>query len=258
MRRWWLLLPAGLGLLLVASVTFTRGRTLAIVDSEGRPQVAYSVYRHQGSRLNPAHPVSYDARPPTLVRSDSAGRLRLPSAVHVHLPFPLQTGPRLWVEVIYVPALHNAGGRIGGDYTAGDYTASAEGEWEMAPGGNRAVVFDLSGRPERWQATLSTLSFFLGSLVAPSRRAADRTEASAIVELIGHFRQEYEAFLARWGETLRPRPAMPRFLAEYERQGWMDMIDRDLRERPTWGGEIRRLYEREVAYLTEVAATLPP
>jgi hypothetical protein len=119
----------------------------------------------------------------------------------------------------------------------------------------RAVVYDLSDSPERWQATLSNLSFFIRPLVSPLR-AVDASNAEMLIELIGHFRAEYEGFLARYDDAPRPRPPMPVLFSDDEKRRWAEMVDADLAARPTWGMEIRRLYEGEVASLSEVAAAL--
>jgi hypothetical protein len=81
------------------------------------------------------HPVSYRATETTIVRGDANGRLTVPAAFHVHMPFPIQTHPSLRIEMVYVPQLHNAGGQVGGSYSR-----SRAGEWEMDATGRRAVV----------------------------------------------------------------------------------------------------------------------
>ncbi len=250
MRRWRFAVAAFLIVLVLATVSFTGGRTLDVVDPAGRPQTAYAIYRHQGDWLNFVHPVSYDAKPRTIVKSDAAGRLHFPRGLYVL--FPIQTRPQLRVEMIYVPALHNAAGQI-----APRYTSSKPGVWEMEPDSPRAIAFDLSDGPERWQGALSSLAFFISPLLTPDHRPDDPAEAAALRELVGHFRTEYDGFLARWGEAQRPRPPMPQFLAEYERKPWIEMVERDLRERPAWGMEIRRLHERQVTLFAEMAETLP-
>jgi hypothetical protein len=251
MRRWRLVAAVPLGLLVAASVSRTGRYTLDVVDTEGRPQTAYALYNHQGHWLNPAHPVSYDATPRTFVRSDDAGRLAIPAGFHLHYPFPLQTHPSLWIEMIYVPRLHNAYGRIGGGYAV-----STPGAWETDAGRRRAVVFDLSDRPELWQGTLANLSFFISPLVSPPGREFDQRMADTLVELIGHFRAEYDAFLARYGDVPRPRPPMPVIFSDEEKRRWAEMVDADLAQRPTWGMEIQRLYARQLARLAEAQAAL--
>jgi hypothetical protein len=238
-------------LLVAASVSYTGRYTLDVVDKEGRPQLAYALYVHRGEWLS-VHPVSYNATQPALVRSDGTGRLTIPAALHLHFPFPLQTHPTLWIEMVYVPGLHNAGGRIGGGYAA-----SAAGAWEIDPTWHRAVAFDLSDSPRRWQSTLSNLSFFIRPLASPrSVRETDPSTAALLLELIGHFRAEYAGFLAQYGDTPRPRPPMPMLYTDDEKRRWTEMVDEDLGRRPTWGAEIRRLHEDELSSLTEVEAAL--
>jgi hypothetical protein len=246
MRRRRLIALVLLVLLVAASVSYTSGYTLDVVDSEGRPQTAYALYTHQGYWLNPAHPVSYNATRFTVVRSDDNGRLTVPAAVHLHWPFPLQTHPQLWIEMIYVPRLHNAWGRI-----VRRVPASEAGIWQMTTR-NRAMVFDLSDRPERWQGTLSNLSFFM----SPAVRDVDHSRAGPLLELVGHFRAEYHAFLERHDDSPRPLPPMPPLFTDDEKRRWKAMVDTDLSQRPTWGLEIRRLYEGEVSNLAEIEASL--
>jgi hypothetical protein len=238
-------------LLIAASVSFTSRYTLEIVDSEGRPQIAYAIYAHRGSRPNFVHPVSYEATPRTLVRGEADGRLTFPAAVHLHRPFPLETHPSLWIEMVYVPRLHNASGRIGGGYAA-----STAGVWETDLQRRRALVFDLSDRPERWQGTLSNLVFVIRELVAAPPRDRDPEAADLLLELISHFRAEYDAFLARWGDVPRTRPPMPAFLSETQQREWAETIDADLARHPTWGTEIRRSHEREMTWLREAEAAM--
>ena len=241
-----------LALLAAASVSFTSRSTLEIVDPVGRPQIAYALYMHRGESFSLAHPVSYEATPETVIRSDDAGRLTFPAALHVHRPFPLQTHPALWIRMIYVPRLHNAEGSI-----AEDRGPSTIRSWEFDAATRRVTAYDLSDRPERWEGTLSNLSFFVRPLVTPPRAGGlDAGTAANVRELIGHFRAEYHAFLERWGGTLRPRPAMPAMFSDDEKRRWAEMVDRDLAERPTWGMEIRRRYEGELASLTEIEADL--
>ena len=241
-----LIAPALLLLLAAASVSYTPGYTLQIVDSSERPQTAYALYTHQGSSLNPVHPLSYTARGVTVVRSDEQGRLRIPGALHVHWPFPLQTPPRLWVRMIYVPRMHNAWSRI-----VVHSPQSEPGVWQMTTP-NRAMVFDVSDRPERWEGTLSNLSFFMSEAV----RDVDRSRAEPLLELMEHFRDEYNAFLVRHANSLRPLPPMPRLSTDEEKQRWREMVDKELARRPTWGMEVQRLYEGDVVNLADLEAGL--
>jgi hypothetical protein len=233
-------------LLVAASVSYTGGYTLNIVDSDGRPQTGYALYNHQGHSLNPVHPVSYNATPLTVVRSDDEGHLTIPAAFHVHWPFPLQTHPKLRIAMIYVPRMHNAWARI-----VERSPASEAGIWQMTTG-NRAIVFDVGNRPERWKDTLSNLSFFMSQAV----RDVDHSRAARLLEVIEHFRAEYKAFLARHNDSPRPLPPMPPLFSDEEKRRWKAMVETDLSQRPTWGMEIRRLYEGEVSNLGQVEASL--
>ena len=246
MRRRRLIVLVLLVVLVAASVSYTSGYTLDIVDSDGRPQPGYALYTHQGHSLNPVHPVSYNATRLTVVRSDDNGRLKIPAAFHVHWPFPLQTHPKLWIEMIYVPRLHNAWARI-----VPRSPASEMGIWQMTTR-NRVMVFDLSDRPERWDGSMSNLSFFM----SPAVRDVDHSRAGPLLELIGHFRAEYNAFLARHDDSPRPVPPMPQLMTDEEKRAWKTMVDTDLSQRPTWGMEIRRRFEDEVSNLAAVEASL--
>ena len=233
-------------LLVAASVSYNSGYTLDIVGDDGTPQTAYALYTHQGYWLNPVHPVSYTATRLTVIRSNDRGRLTIPAAFHVHWPFPLQTHPRLSIQMIYVPRMHNGWARI-----VDRSPVSAAGIWHMATP-HRAMVFDLSDRPEYWQGTLSNLSFFMSTAV----RDVDHSRAGPLLELIGHFRAEYNAFLARHNDSPRPVPPMPPLFTDDDKRRWKAMVDADLSQRPTWGMEIRRLYAGEISNLTEMEASL--
>jgi hypothetical protein len=233
-------------LLVAASVSYTSGYTLDIVDSDGRPQTGYALYTHRGYSLNPVHPVSYNATRLTVVRSDDNGRLTIPAAFHQHWPFPMQTHPKLWIEMIYAPRMHNAWARI-----VERSPASEVGIWQMTTE-NRAMVVDVSNRPERWSETLSNLSFFMSQAILD----VDHSRAGPLLELIEHFRAEYKGFLIRHDDAPRPLPPMPPLFTDEEKRRWKAMVDTDLSRRPTWGMEIRRLYEGEVSNLAEVEASL--
>ena len=129
----------------------------------------------------------------------------------------------------------------------GPRSASEAGLWQMTTG-NRLVVFALTDHPERWSGTLANLSFFM----SPAVRDVDRSRTGALLELIGHFRAEYTAFLERHHDSPRPVPPMPQLTSEEEKRAWKAMVDKDLAQQPTWGMEIRRRYAREVAHLAEM------
>src|SRR5678815_801421 len=87
MRRRRLIALVLLVLLVAASVSYTSGYILDLVDSNGRPQTGYVLYTHQGYSLNPVHPVSYNATRLTVVRSDDNGRLTIPAAFHIPVSY---------------------------------------------------------------------------------------------------------------------------------------------------------------------------
>jgi len=238
-------------LLVVASVSVHPRRTLRVVDPQGQPLVAYIAYRYQGSTLNPVHPVTYDASALALARTGDDGRVTFPWAVHRHLPFPIQTHSSRWAEMVYVPRLHNAHGRFGPGPIA------QRGVFEFDPAERRVVVIDVSDRPELWEGTLMNLSSMIQRLVPkPFRpgaglRGRDAVTADLALELIGHFRQEYEAFLARHGTVLRPTPPRPAMWNDEEIRRWEAMVAADLAAEPTWGAQARRLFGTYSSYFRE-------
>jgi hypothetical protein len=44
--------------------------------------------------------------------------------------------------------------------------------------------------------------------------------------------------------------------SEDEKRRWEEMVEKDLAQEPTWGMQVRRLHEHELANLEEVAAQL--
>jgi hypothetical protein len=243
-----------LGLLLVlllaaASVSVNMARTFEVVDGAGVPlDPAYIVYSRIGSRLNPVHPVTYRASELVLERSDRTGRITIPSAVNVHLPFPIETHSSPWIELVYVPRMHNAWGQ----FNAG--SPSRRGLFEIDSTRRRGIVADLSGEPQLWQGTMSNLSSVIQRLVwrppekAPLRQT-DPASAALARELIEHFRQEYDAFLARYGDEARPRPDMPPYLSgssDEEKRRWSESVETDLAREPRWGMLITRLFNDEL------------
>jgi len=242
-------------LLVAASVSFTTSQSFRFSDKlTGQPALAYVVYNFQGQRLNPAHPVSYDATPLAVVRSDETGRVTIPASFHVHLPFPVETHPSLRIALIYAPRQHNALGSVG--------AGTRPNVFEYDRTERRAAIVDVSDRPLEWQGTLMNLPFVLHHIVlqpvnADERLKAEDPESAALTrELIGHFRQEYEMFLARYRDVPRSMPVMPAGMTEEEARRWKQMVDKDLGQRPTWGPEIERLFRGELKSLTEIEANL--
>ena len=230
-------------LLAAASLKVHVPRTLSIVDAAGRPVPAYVAYRYEGSTLNFVHPVTYDASVVALARTGAEGRVRFPFAVHAHLPFPMQTHTSRWVEMLYVPSLHNAHARFGPD------GVSQPGTFAFEPRNQRVVVMDASDRPDLWQGTLGQLSSIIQRVVpkpfSPTARLRDRDPLTAdlALELISQFRKEYDGFLARHGEAARPMPRMPPALNDEEKRRWEAMVAADLAAEPTWGAQTTRLFK---------------
>ena len=249
-RRRFRVIAVGLALLTLASGSIERGRTLQIVDMSGAPvQDVLVVYHHEGDRPNPAHTTTYEASGRSLIQSSSAGRVEIPLSAHVHWPFPIETHPRLSVDLVYAPALHNGLATIVG-------MASAQpGAFVVARDLANVTLGDLSERPDLWEGTLRNVSSMIGRLIGdqtsrpPRRRARPETTALTRV-LIGHFSREYSAFLDRYGDVARPRPEMPNALrlssTEAERRAWEKMIDQDLAREPRWGDVAQRLFARDV------------
>jgi hypothetical protein len=181
-------IAVGFALLALASASIECGRTLQIVDINGAPVPdVLVVYHHEGDRLNPAHTTTYEASGQSLIQSSSAGRVEIPLSVHVHWPFPIETHPRLRVDLVYAPALHN------GHATIGSTPPTAQpGVVVVAADLANVTLGDLSGRPDLWEGTLMNLSWIIGQLIGdqtsrPPRRSP-RPETTALTRvLIGHF-----------------------------------------------------------------------
>ena len=235
-------------LLAAASFSFSGGRTFELVDERGAPiDPAYVAYSYVGPIVNPVHSISYLARPLALGRSDSRGRVIVPAVFHTRSPLPIRTPPSLHVRLVYVPRLHNAWGNLN------EQASSQPGIFTIETPGTRAIVSDLSGKPEPWAGTLSNLSSLINELIAPvvDGRVLVSTDPLTVAltrELIAHFRQEYEAFLADYRDVLRPVPEMPAYLrwsTADEQRRWKESADLSVAREPTWGVIAERLYARE-------------
>jgi hypothetical protein len=222
-------------LVILGSLSVHGSRRFLIVDDAGAPlDTAYVVYSYSGSRPNPVHPVSYRAGPIALARSDPSGRVVIPPTFHVHKPFPIETHPSLRVEFVYVPRLHNATARMSQE--------------------DRAVVADLTNQPELWQGSLWNIASMISQLTTrtseePPLRDLEPAMAALIRELIGHFRREYEEFLARYRDTLRPKPEMPghvRLSSPEEQRRWQEFNDAYLAREPRWGMLVTRVFGDQV------------
>ena len=247
-RLRWMVLVAVV-LLAIASLSFNAPRTFELVDTTGAAlDPIYMAYSYIGSRPNFVHSVTYQAKPLALARSDGAGRVTIPMAFHAHLPFHMQTNPRLLIELLYVPLSHNALSHLD------EGAPSRKDVFEIDVAGRRAKIFNLAEDPQLWADTLQNLSSLIHRLVSPPPgepplREADPETASLTRELIGHFRQEYEAFLARYRDVERPFPEMPEYArgstADEQRQ-WKASIEASLAREPLWGQLIPRLFEDDL------------
>jgi hypothetical protein len=254
------------GILLIAaaaaSMSITPRRTIELVDDGGAAaHPGYVAYEYLGHRPNPVHPVTYRARPLALARSDATGRVLIPTAFHMHAPFPVKTHPSLRIALVYVPRLHNAWGQLS------DGAPSRPGIFTITVPGRRAQVADLSDRPALWEGTLRNVASLIHQLVSrpagePRLQDVDPATAALTVELIDQFRDEYDAFLSRYRDVIRTRPEMPahiRWSSAEEQRRWTEMIDADLTREPRWGPLIARLFADELRvfeqYHLELAAT---
>ena len=150
-------------MLALSSVSMDLGRTLRVVDFEGAPvDEVFVIYHHEGDRFNLAHSTTYRASPQSVVRSRSAGRVELPASVHVHWPFPIESHPRLRVDLLYAPALHN------GLATIGDRAMAQPGAFEVGSDLASVRLADLAGNPTLWEETLQNVRSIVSQLLYPS------------------------------------------------------------------------------------------
>jgi len=221
-------------LLALLSVSLQCGRTLRIADVNGAPvQEVFVIYHYEGQRLSLAHATSYEAGGRSIVRGDSNGHVEISPAVHVHWPFPVETNPGFRADLVYAPALHN------GWATIGDRATVRPGAFQVAGDLVTVQLADLSDKPELWEGTLMNLSSIIDRLIGSQ-------ESPALTRVLaGHFREEYTAFLNKYGTVMRSRPPMPAGLTEGEVRNWIEMTDRELAREPFWGDEARRLFARE-------------
>lgn len=248
-RRLFFAAAIALALLALSSVSLNLGRTLRVMDNNGAAiEDVFVIYHHEGYRLNPAHSTSYEASRRSIARSRTGGRVDIPPSLHMHWPFPIESHPRLRVDLVYAPGLHN------GLATIVDRAIAQPGAFAVADDLAGVTLADLSERPELWEGTLRNVSSIVGQLIGeqsgnpPRQRARPETPALTRV-LAGQFAQEYGAFLGRYRDVIRPKPEMPpgiRSLAEQERRAWNEMVDRDLAREPRWGDVAQRLFARDV------------
>ena len=243
-------IAVGTGLVALASVSVNTGRTLRVVDMTGAPvRTVLVIYHHEGGRPNPVHPVTYQASGRSVVQSDSDGRVRIPMSVHVHWPFPIETHPRVIVDLVYAPPLHNGLATIYGS------PISQPGSFVVEHDLATVRLSNCSANPALWEGTLRNVSSMIARLLYERRygqqpRQRPRAETAPLTRrLIEHFTSDYAAFLEQYGGVARPTPEMPvvvRLGTDAEKQAWREMIARDLAREPLWGDVARRLFAPEV------------
>jgi hypothetical protein len=240
----------------IATVSWTRAVTVRLTDERGAPASdAYVRYHYEGYLINPVHPVTYVARGSVIIRADSDGRFTIPARIHVRRPLPLSTPPRVFIDHVVVPRLHNAFGPLA------DGTMSHPGVFTVDERREHVTVLDVSQDPERWQMSLGYLFDCIRGTLArngsmtPTARGDTRTGAHAR-ELVDHLRREYAAFLAMYGRTARQRPAVPQGGSERDRQQWEEQIDAQLAREPVWGPFMERMWRFNMKELDGLEASL--
>jgi|KBSSwiS6_1023812.scaffolds.fasta_scaffold12275_2 hypothetical protein len=242
MSRWWSrALILGLAVLFLASVSLSCGRTLLITDAQGAPVAgAYVAYHHEGTTYGIAESLTYEASRIDVLRSDAAGQVAVPWAMHLHWPL-IQSGSEIAVNLVYAPALHNGLASVNRRVAV-----SRPREFDVSADLKTVRLEDLTTDPALWQGTLMNLGSLLSRLTSQEMRG--EPTPALLDELIEEFRKEYLTILAHFGETPRPSPDMPeavRWATDQEKTAWRAMVERDLSERPRWGDELKRQFATE-------------
>lgn len=222
----------GLGLLLaVRSVDVTLPRTITVPGPDGAPQEAFAAWYYVGYRLSFVHPVKW-TRPGGVARSNAAGEIRLPWTIALKSPF--DGGLEHAIEMIYVPALHEAR-RLSDPAEAGRVTWTGRG-----------------GDPEAWERSLEALHGFIAYRAVHGARERFGVTSEMADELIGLLRTEYDALIrahARTPRAMPPDPAHLRYLDDAGRTAWRHKMARDIAEYPLWGPWIERRWAGRIAEL---------
>lgn len=218
---YYLLLAAG-ALLAVRSVDVTLSRTVTLAGPAGAPLQAYAAWYYRGYRLNFVRSVTW-TRPGGVAKSNSDGEIHLPWTIA--LKSPLDGGLKHAVEMIYLPALHEARGL------------------PTLEDAGRITWTDRSGDPEAWERSLSELRRFIANrlVFGNSDRFAVASEMTA--ELVALLRTEYDPLVgapARTPRTMPREPAHLQFGSESERTAWRGKMARDIADIPLWGPWIER------------------
>jgi hypothetical protein len=166
----------------------------------------------------------------------------------VHWPFPIETSPRLVVDLVYAPPLHNGLATIYGT------PISQPGAFLVETDLATVRLSNCSENPALWEATMMNVGSMIGRLLYErdhgQARQRPRAETGQLTRrLIEHFTSDYAAFLERYGDVARPMPEVPaviRLGTDAERQAWREMIARDLAREPLWGDVAKRLFASEV------------
>lgn len=229
-RRVRIAMAAIVASLVVASVSVDRGHTLELVAEDGRPVPDALVAFHRAGSVGyaVAHPVTYQATPRAVVRSDALGRVDIPGRWVVHWPMPIQMHPSIVVELVYAPSLHNGLASIRG------WRFLQPGVTRTGARRTRVQLKDLSNDPRQWVGSLGNLSSLTG---------AESGATPVGVPLVEQLTTEYAAFVARFAGVPRPEPAEPRWEpwnTDADRRRWREMIDADLARAPTWADLARR------------------
>ena len=245
-----------LAVLVTATVSWTPGATLRLVDEAGAPASgAYVRFHYKGYLINPVHPVGYIARGSVVVRAGEDGIVRIPGRLHVRSPLPPSTPPKLFVDNVYVPRLHNAFGPVA------DGTISRPGVFAVDERREHLTVADVSEDPDRWAFSLSELFWSIRETVPrnPLGTSADPGDTATLAharEMIGHLRAEYAAFLARHGQTVRARPSEPVGGSARDLDAWRARTDEMLAREPRWGPYFERMWRSNLAEMDAFDASL--
>lgn len=247
------LLLLALALLAAASVSWSPAVTLQITDAAGEPAPgAYVRYHYDTSILNFVDSLDRVARGSAFVRADADGTAAIPWRLHLRAPWPPTTPPEVFVDHVYVPRLHNASGPIPLRY--GPHQAPL---FQVDDAG-RVRLLDASQDPELWERSLDELYDCIREAAEGRERMADPGDGSGaqVSELIRHFREEYAALLARYGDARRQRPAVPAGMSPEDAAEWTRRTDALLAREPLWGPRLERFWIPRLKRLEQLEGSL--
>lgn len=236
-----------------ASVSWMPGVSLHVTNARGAPvDEAYVCFHYKGYLLNPVHSLDYRTGRTAIGRAGADGRVTIPGRLHLRRPLPLSTPPRVLVDAVYVPRLHNAFGPLA------ESTPSRPGVFAVDDTRRRVTVFDVSHDPRQWEAGLRVLVQCVRETLGDGPAAGQDSDAatrSHARQLLGHVRAEYAALIARHGATRRGRPPAPAWAGEAERAEWEANVDRHLAREPLWGPYLQRMWRGDLAALDALERT---